>query len=255
MQMDEEDLVPPRPAQGFGERAKGANPQARAEQGLRVKCRMHKYLFSGLASVFCVGLIGCAPSNSDQSVLIDGKKNVQEGADGQIFQGTGYTVTMPKNWTIVDFTKKDWREVTTTLKKDPNFDNMSGMIEGFAQNKAIKLFATIPEATIPGFSGNVNIIDLQNPPGTNATFVFDENAKQLTQLTGAKVEGKPLTIANAEAQIYEFQMKAMGNTLAMTTVVAVQGGRNVTITFSVPEERKKDVKSILDPVVKSITFN
>lgn len=216
---------------------------------------MQKVLVSGVVAALCLGLISCASSNSDQSVIIDGKKNVQEEASGQIFRGSGYSVTMPKNWTIVDFTKKEWREVTSSLKTDPNFDSMSGMIEGFAQNKAIKLFATIPEASIPGFSGNVNIIDLPNPPGTKTSYIFSENAKQLTQLTGSKVSGNPLTIANAEAQIYEFKMKAMGNELAMTTVVAVQGGRNLTITFSIPEKQEMEVKSLLDQVIKSIKFD
>ena len=200
-------------------------------------------------------ITGCSAGQAPK-----GSGGVAEGAkttapaDGQIFKGDGYSMTIPKSWTVIDLQAKDANQRLEALKKDKNFVSISDLASQLAQNKQMKLFAVMNNYSDKAFAANLNVIELPTGQDVPAETVFKENLKQLQGVSNNEPKQEFRKLGSAESSVILWDTEMMKKHMSYTTVIAWKKQTQYVFTFTTPYAFKDKAAQETDSVVGSIMF-
>lgn len=200
-------------------------------------------------------ITGCSAGQAPK-----GSGGITEGAkptapaDGQIFKGSGYSMTIPKSWTVIDLQAKDVNKRLEALKKDKKFESISNLASQLAQNKQMKLFAAMNNYSDEAFAANLNVMELPTGQDVPAETVFKENLKQLQGVSNDEPKQELRKLGSAESSVILWDTELMKKRMSYTTVIAWKNQTQYVFTFTTPYAFKDKAAQEIDSVVGSIVF-
>lgn len=208
------------------------------------------------ATLFTLGVAtlllasSCSSGSNDTLTQAKGKTKVTPG--GQVFESDGVSLSMPKDWKVIDFTREQFGDISKNLEADPNLKELVPTLKAAANNKQFRLFAYAPEWVVPGFSGNSNLLIIDLPAGATPEQVFKANKDELDKLVGKSLTPKDVTVTGAVAKRIDWSYVAKGIPLSIVSIVAVRGTKQVVMTFSVPESLIGKANPQIDSVLSTL---
>lgn len=209
-----------------------------------------------LAGLVAFVVVGCSKGSAikENEVVTEGAKRTAAKGDGQVFKGDGYSLSMPKNWQVIDLRGGDFKKGMAEVSKDPKMANVAAAVEQAAQNKQMKLFAVMAEP-VDGFAPNLNILEVPVPMDMPESKVFEENVKQIATMTKAKPEQEIRKLGSTNVLVLRWGTEMMSNPLSMTTALVWKNKTQYVFTFTTNGSQKGKPSKEIDGVIDSIRFD
>lgn len=201
-------------------------------------------------------MAGCSggATVSDSEKVSDGASKTKVTADGQVYEGDGYSFMMPKSWKVIDPKGGDFKKAIADLKADKNMTAMASGLDQVLANKQFKLFSYMPHFSASGFAANLNVLEIPVGQDLKAQQVFDENLKQLKGISKSAVTSEQKKFGSADAIVAHWSMETMGKPMNFTSAVAWHNKTQYVFTFTVPSQFKDKATAEIDQVLSSVVF-
>lgn len=194
--------------------------------------------------------LACAPQDKNAKVS-DGEAKTKPTIEGQLYDGEGFSVVVPKEWMMIDFSRGDFDKMIAEVTKEPAYKGMEPVLKSMAENKQVKFFAIAPEFSKPEFAANLNAIEL-SAMGMTADKIFEGNKKQLEQMMGGTVPTKMLTVDGSPAVRLDWSAPSPTLKLKTVTVIVVNKDKQVVFTFSLPKDSGDKAEGAIQKVIDSV---
>lgn len=212
---------------------------------------MNRFVLASLALAAVIATFGCKKEEVAANSTVISKPAVStpaSGGDGKEFTASGASINLPKDWTGVDLTKKDFDKAMDQGTTAENKDLMEKAKQAAASGM-IKMMAFAPKE-VNGFRDNLNLIIA---PSSNTVKEEMDATVKVFEGGGRKVlSSGVVTLPAGEAATYAAELKNAQGTYVAVGYIVHHGSDAYVFTISGKEA--EHTKQIAEAAMKTVHF-
>lgn len=169
-------------------------------------------------------------------------------------KASGFSMSFPKDWTVIDFATGDFEKILQVMEKDPSTKNFVDQCRQSAKDGTYRLMAIDAKS---GTGNNVNVV-MKDLPGS---LTLDEAADSMkhaveTQVApGSHVDQTPLKLPAGDFMKLRTELKSGTEPMVSTMCITIHNNQLVALTYTCGKAAEAKFSPVIDQSLQSLRFD